>query len=178
MKNKNAIIRSYRYVTNLLCIYLQRTAIQDHDCKVFVNIFSLLTENTILHKIPSVSNSELLFLLWVIFSIFIGPRSPGLIYVSGCHWVSNWVTELRFWNFTDVTLVDEDTNWMLTYNDKTLPDQIYFRSNLFQWHYLNWLQIWSPDGTTCISSKLERQLKLRSQCPGSIVPLAMFCHYQ
>ena len=38
--------------------------------------------------------------------MFIGPRSPGPIYVSGCHKLS----ELRFWNLTDVTLADEDTD--------------------------------------------------------------------
>ena len=43
-------------------------------------------------------------------TIFIGPRSPGPIYVSGC----NWVTELGLWNLTDVTLADEDTNSILT----------------------------------------------------------------
>ena len=30
--------------------------------------------------------------------------------------------------------------------------------NRFQWHYLNWLQIWSPDGATCISSKFGHQM--------------------
>ena len=49
-------------------------------------------------------------------AIFIGPRSPGPIYVSGCHKLS----ELRFWNFTDVTPADEDTNLILTDNDKNI----------------------------------------------------------
>ena len=38
--------------------------------------------------------------------IFIGPRSPGPIYVSG----SLKLSERRLWNFTDMTLADEDTN--------------------------------------------------------------------
>ena len=46
--------------------------------------------------------------------IFIGPRSPGPIYVSGCHWVSEWVTERPCWNLTDVTLADKETNLILT----------------------------------------------------------------
>ena len=47
-------------------------------------------------------------------SIFIGPRSPGPIYVSGSQWVREWVSKLRLWNFTDVILADEDTNSILT----------------------------------------------------------------
>ena len=43
-------------------------------------------------------------------SVFIGPRSPGPIYVSGCEYLSM----RRLWNFTDVTLADEDTNSILT----------------------------------------------------------------
>ena len=36
-----------------------------------------------------------------------------------CVWfVSKWVSERRLWNFTDVTPADEDTNWILTDNDK------------------------------------------------------------
>ena len=50
---------------------------------------------------------------------FIGPRSPGPIYVSG---LCNWVSHLRLWNFTDLTPADEDTNCILTDNDKTLPE--------------------------------------------------------
>ena len=46
--------------------------------------------------------------------LVIGPRSPGPIYVSGSQWVSEWVSKLRLWNFTDVTLADEDTNSILT----------------------------------------------------------------
>ena len=30
--------------------------------------------------------------------------------------------------------------------------------NRFQWHYLNWLQIWSLDGATCIRSKFGHQM--------------------
>ena len=52
-------------------------------------------------------------------SLFIGPRSPGPIYVSG---LSHSLSELRCWNFTDVTLADEDTNWIPADNDKTLPE--------------------------------------------------------
>ena len=40
-------------------------------------------------------------------SIFIGPRSPSTIYVSGS--LFREVTDLRFVNLTDVTLTDEDT---------------------------------------------------------------------
>ncbi len=42
--------------------------------------------------------------------IFIGPMSPGPIYVSGC--LS--LTETPFWNLTDVTLADKETNLILT----------------------------------------------------------------
>ena len=42
-----------------------------------------------------------------ILGVFIGPRSPGPIYVSG---LCNKQTNLRFWNFTDVTPADKDTN--------------------------------------------------------------------
>ena len=41
--------------------------------------------------------------------------STGPIYGSG---LCQWVSELRLWNFTDVTLADEDTNWILTDNAK------------------------------------------------------------
>ena len=37
--------------------------------------------------------------------------STGPIYGSGL-W--NWLSELRLWNFTDVTQADEDTNSILT----------------------------------------------------------------
>ena len=49
-----------------------------------------------------------------LFYIFIGPRSPGPIYVSG----SQCVTERGLWNLTDVTLADEDTNSILADNAK------------------------------------------------------------
>ena len=41
-----------------------------------------------------------------------------------CVWLSEteWVSHLRLWNFTDVTPAVEDTNWILTDNDKTLPE--------------------------------------------------------
>ena len=42
--------------------------------------------------------------------IFIGPRSPGPIYVSGCH----KLTKTPSVNLTDVTLADKETNLMLT----------------------------------------------------------------
>ena len=46
--------------------------------------------------------------------IFIGPRSPwsDLCHGSGCH----SIRPLPFWNLTDVTLADEDTNSILTDN--------------------------------------------------------------
>ena len=43
-----------------------------------------------------------------------------------------------------------------------------------RWRHLYLYQIWSQDAATCISPKLERLLKLWSQYPGSVVPLAMF----
>ena len=42
--------------------------------------------------------------------MFIGPRSPGPIYVSGCH----KQTKTPSVNLTDVTLADKETNLMLT----------------------------------------------------------------
>ena len=45
------------------------------------------------------------------FCFFIGPRSPDSIYVSG---LSNWVSPTPFWNLTDVTLADKETNLILT----------------------------------------------------------------
>ena len=57
------------------------------------------------------------FWLYKVVQIFIGPRSPGPIYVSGLS-----ETEWGLWNFTDLTPADEDTNWILTDNDKTLPE--------------------------------------------------------
>ena len=70
-----------------------------HPLKVvkIKNPFGILQTNT---PIPQ---------YWVGF--FIGPRSPGPIYVSGlCHWVST----TPFWNLTDVTLADKETNLILT----------------------------------------------------------------
>ena len=45
-----------------------------------------------------------------VVNFFIGPRSPGPIYVSGCL----KLTKRRCLNLTDVTLADEDTNSILT----------------------------------------------------------------
>ena len=41
--------------------------------------------------------------------------------------VSNWVSDV-LWNFTDVTLADVDTNWILTDNDKKA-----FQGNVAMW---------------------------------------------
>ena len=43
--------------------------------------------------------------------IFIGPRSPGPIYVSG---LSNKLSPTPSVNLTDVTLADKETNMILT----------------------------------------------------------------
>ena len=43
-------------------------------------------------------------------------------------WVSEWVSERRLWNFTDVTPADEDTNLILTDNDKKA-----FQANVAMW---------------------------------------------
>ena len=40
--------------------------------------------------------------------------------------------------------------------------------NCFQQHYLNWLQIWSPDGATCISSKFGHQMAPHAQVPNLV----------
>ena len=56
-------------------------------------------------------NTENILLYNFVF-IFIGPRSPGPIYVSGCH----KLTKTPFRNLTDVTLADEDTGSILTDN--------------------------------------------------------------
>ena len=58
--------------------------------------------------------------------IFIGPRSPGPIYVSGL-W-NKQTSERRCWNFADVTPADEDTNWILTDIDKKT-----FQGNVAMW---------------------------------------------
>ena len=100
--------------------------------------------------------------------------------------------ELRLWNFTDVTLTDEDTNWILTDNDKTLPeaqrtqgidfitwvnltariDQIYFSGTTWigckfghQMAPLELVPNWSADGATCFSSKFGHQ-----RAPLALVP--------
>ena len=39
--------------------------------------------------------------------------------------------------------------------------------NQFQLHYFNWLQIWSPNGTTCISSKFGHQMVPLALVPNS-----------
>ena len=46
------------------------------------------------------------------------PGRSDPIYVSGPLSLS----KLRLWNFTDVTLADEDTNWITNWYDKTLPE--------------------------------------------------------
>ena len=53
---------------------------------------------------------------------------PGLLVRSMCLVVTNWLSERRLWNFTDVTLTDEDTNWILTDNDKKA-----FQGNVAMW---------------------------------------------
>ena len=54
---------------------------------------------------------------------------PGLLVRSMCLVsLTEWVSDLRLWNFTDVTLTDEDTNWILTDNDKKA-----FQGNVAMW---------------------------------------------
>ena len=76
--------------------------------------------------------------------IFIGPRSPGPIYVSGCL----KQTERGLWNFTDVTPADEDTNWILTDNDKKA-----FQGNVAMW--LNLVANFGSDQETIWWPNLE-----------------------
>ena len=59
-----------------------------------------------------------IFFCLFLFHIFIGPRSLDRsdlwVELSVTEWVSEWVSERRCWNFTDVTPADEDTNSILT----------------------------------------------------------------
>ena len=48
--------------------------------------------------------------MFAVWTIFIGPRSPGPIYVSG----SLSLSETPSVNLTDVTLADKETNLILT----------------------------------------------------------------
>ena len=54
-------------------------------------------------------NIHLLLLLFFLSD----PGRPGPIYVSGCLKLTKWLSYV-VWNFTDVTLADEDTNSILT----------------------------------------------------------------
>jgi hypothetical protein len=68
-----------------------------------------------------------------IYAFFIGPRSPGPIYVSGLS-VTDWAT---FVNLTDVTLTDEDTNSILTDNtNRAIQDNVA-------------MQVTQPGGQVC-----------------------------
>ena len=68
--------------------------------------------------------------------------STGPIYVSGCL----KLTESRCWNFTDVTPADEDTNWILTDNDK----------KAFQGNVAMWLNLVANFGTLEVMSCIKR----------------------
>ena len=65
-----------------------------------------------------------------------------------CVWLSlsKWVTERHCWNFTDVTLADEDTNWILTDNDK----------KTFQGNVAMWLNLVANFGTLEVMSCIKR----------------------
>ena len=63
-------------------------------------------------------------------------------------WVSKWVSETL--PEAQRTQGIDSISWV------NLSARIV--QDWFQWHYLNWLQIWSPDGATWISSKFGHQM--------------------
>ena len=92
------------------------------------------------------------YIFWLLYiypfmwqNLFIGPRSldrSDLWVEFVCHWVSH----LRLWNFTDVTPADEDTNWILTNNDK----------KAFQGNVAMWLNLVAYFGTLEVMSCIKR----------------------
>ena len=75
---------------------------------------------------------------------------PGLLVRSMClvlsNWLTDWVSERRLWNFTDLTPADEDTNWILTDNDK----------KAFQGNVAMWLNLVANFGTLEVMSCIKR----------------------
>ena len=86
---------------NVLFSHIQRVSKQLH-----LLIYALLSSKC--HEMRFFKNKKLNLacVLVCLTPIFIGPRSPGQIYVSGCLSLST----RPCWNLTDVTLTDEDTN--------------------------------------------------------------------
>ena len=52
---------------------------------------------------------QLLFLMWVLFSIFYRTRVRSLVMLVS-NWLTHWLTDCRLVNLIDVTLVCEDAN--------------------------------------------------------------------